>query len=160
MVYARPVVLELTVYGSYFATFQTAFQQAASGLRGVEDLEQLRLTVCVRRESVDKDIPQLLLQGIDAIRLLPKLRALALQIDCEIPYSWRRVRRNENPTPRVEGSSPPPALSFIAFDRRKFCRTLFSLAPTLQTVGLSMDGMPRGMSRIDEQVQRTEVINM
>ncbi|KAI0750436.1 hypothetical protein C8Q74DRAFT_1374021 [Fomes fomentarius] len=157
MEYARPVVLELALYGRYLATFQTAVQQAANGLR---DLEQLRITVRVHSDSIDTDLPRSLLQGVNGIKLLPKLRKLALRMQCELSYWWER-RRIMTCTPDVEDSSLPAdsELSLITFDRWTFCNELFSLAPPLETVGLIVDGMPQGMSRIDEQVQRTEIIN-
>ncbi|KAI0767629.1 hypothetical protein C8Q74DRAFT_1370373 [Fomes fomentarius] len=161
MEYARPVVLELSSKGSYLTgrlpTLQTTFQQAAHGLR---DLEQLRLTLHFASDSIDTDIPHSLLQGIE-VGLLPNLRILALRIDCELSYEWEHMRRIEDHKPRVEDRRPPPRSerSLITFDLRKFCRALFSLAPTLQTVALNINGMPQGMSPIDEQVQRTEVVD-
>lgn len=64
MAYARPVVLELSLYIKYFATCQKTVIRAASGLR---DLEQLRLTVRFEGESVDKDLPGSLVRVVVAL---------------------------------------------------------------------------------------------
>ncbi len=53
MEYARPVVLELSTHARYIGTFRTTLQQAANGL---QDLEQLRLTVRFQDESIDTDL--------------------------------------------------------------------------------------------------------
>ncbi len=181
MEYARPVVLELSSKGSYLTgrlpTLQTTFYQAAHGLR---DLEQLRLTLSFACDSVDTDIPHSLvrvvvfagrrgnfaqaddvqLQVID-VGLFPNLRTLALRIDCEMSDEWDHMPRIEDHRPRVEDRKPPSRSerSLITFDLRKFCRALFSLAPNLETVALNINGMPQRMSPIDEQVQRTKVVD-
>lgn len=51
------------------------------------------------------------------------------------------------------------SLSLITLDHRESCRTLFRLAPNLETVALKIYTMPPGISPIDVQVQRTEVID-
>ncbi|KAI0750441.1 hypothetical protein C8Q74DRAFT_1374028 [Fomes fomentarius] len=112
MEYAQPVVLELSLHAGYLRTFETFFQQAAHGLR---DLEELSLTVQFDGESVGKGMPHLLLRRVNAIRLLPKLRTLTLQATFCLPTYF--------------GLS----LRFIPFGDW-FFRALFSLAPTLETV--------------------------
>ncbi|KAI0750485.1 hypothetical protein C8Q74DRAFT_1374063 [Fomes fomentarius] len=147
MEHARPVHSELCLSAKCLATFQTALQQAANGLR---DLEQLHLAIDFYNESID-DSPRSLLQGVNAISLLPKLLTLTLEIRC---YYL------ENLPPRDSSPSSASELSLITFDLQKFCRALFSLAPPMETVGLQISGaLPEGMSPINELVQRTEVID-
>ncbi|KAI0750465.1 hypothetical protein C8Q74DRAFT_1222620 [Fomes fomentarius] len=116
MAYARPVVLYLSLYTTYLATFQTTVIQAASDLR---DLEQRRLTIRFEGESVDKDLP----------RSLPTL------------FSWKASTRSE--------CSPNSECSHFE------CRVMQSV----EIFGLNINEMPQGTSPIDEQVQRTDVID-
>lgn len=93
--------------------------------------------------------------------MLPKLRMLTLRMQCALLCWWERRSEEENRKPRIEDRNSPPlsALSLITFDRQEFFRALFSLAPTLEIVGLNINEMPQGMSPIDEQVQRTDVVD-
>ncbi|KAI0704734.1 hypothetical protein C8Q76DRAFT_181538 [Earliella scabrosa] len=151
----RPIAVQLSFKGEVLATaFKTYLEQSVNAL---QDLEELQLHVRFDREHIIRtgvDVAHDLAEGTSALRALPKLRKLILNVSCEFVNSVARYFSSPSPSPEPLRATET---ALHDFDRRAFYRALFRGTPTLETVEFALHGV-RGMERIDERVARLEVV--